>query len=624
MPSIPPLAQEAIEHARRRDYDKALASATKALAGHQDDMGLQLFVGLLHTRKMDFDKAVPHLRAAVELAPNDVAARIELSRALIAVESLEEAEAILSRPGLPARESEMLRATISSRKGDLPAAIAGFERIVEQDPSDFETWANLGVALLNSGNAAAAADALGRSLQLRPDRPKVRDKWAEARVTSGTGEQALTDLRVAMNQHPDDPLLKVSAARLEDLLGRPDKAVEELEAAAQLDPENPVVLAALADLHERQNRLESFAEVVSRLEKADPQAETLPFLRATLALRQGKPEVALELAQSASAATNPGARAHLIGKVYDRWGRSEEAWQAYSLMNLEDGRVVASASAEADTYRRDLEKQLKVMTPEWATDWSVVDEPASTPAFIVGFPRSGTTLLDTFLMADRNVCVSEENRMLQTVSDAAKDLKRLPSMTAPGVNALRDLYFNEASRYVPGWQGSLLVDKLPFALVAGPHIHRLFPGARIIFVERHPCDVVLSCYFNRFIPTGAGASFVDLVDTAKLYDSMMRFWYRSRELLPLWVHPVRYENMIMDTEAELRAVAEFLTLDWTEDLMNNRETAIKRGFIKTPSYAQVTQPIYKDSVARWTRYRTQFEPVLPILEPWVTRLGYEL
>jgi Flp pilus assembly protein TadD len=623
MESVPPLAREAIEHARRRDFDKALATASKALEQHSNDMGLQLFVGLLHTRLMQFDLAIPHLRVAMALAPNDAAARLELARALMAVGNLDEAEQLLSTGRLPLRDVRLLQATISSRKGDVNTAIEGFRSLVEADSNDFESWANLGVTLLNAGKPGAAAEALGKSLELRPDRPRVLDKWAEAHVAARNGEAALLGIRAQLSDRPDDVLLIVSAARLEDLLGRPEKAVEHLERAIRIDPRSVAALCALADLYERQNEINRFAEVIAALATVAPNTETLPLLQATLALRHGKLEEAMKLAQSSSPVTDPGSRAHLIGKIYDRQGRAEEAWEAYSIMNREDARAVARASAEASKYRHDLDTQFHEMTSEWAEGWTEVEKPASEPIFLVGFPRSGTTLLDTFLMGHGDLLISEENPMLQTISDAAKDLKELPHISADAVKNLRELYFEEATKYIPGWEGKRLVDKLPFALVAGPHIHRLFPGAPIIFVERHPCDVVLSCYFNRFVPSGPGSSFVDLVDTAKLYDGMMRFWVRSRERLALRVHEVRYERMVEDTETELRGVAGFLGLDWSDDLVDNRQTAAKRGFIRTPSYAQVTEGVYKRSVARWARYRKEFEPVLPILEPWIRHLGYE-
>ena len=620
---IPPLAREAIEHARRRDFDMALSTGKRALELHGDEMGLLLFVGLLHTRRMEFDQALPFLRAAVELAPKDAAAVLELARALMAIGHLDEAEQLLAKTRLPTRESTLLGAAISSRKGDLDQAIVALRVLVETDPRDFESWANLGVALLNARDPRAAADALGKSLELRPDRPRVIDKWAEAHVAAGTGEQALAEIRMAREREADDTFLAVPAARLHDLLGRPEQALDELERSLAVYPDDGAALAVLADLHERQNRLESFAATVEQLESVAPQAELLPFLKATLALRQGALEKALDFAHSSSPVSDPGSRAHLIGKICDRLGRSEDAWDAYSAMNREDARAVIGAAAEASEYRRQLEKQLSELTPPWSADWTCTKEPDREPAFLIGFPRSGTTLLDTFLMGHSNVCISEEKPQLQRVSEAARGLKRLPRMLDSEVDRLRALYFQEAARHVPLWTGERLIDKLPFALVAAPYIHRLFAGAPIIFVERHPCDVVLSCYFNRFVPTGPGASFVDLLDTAKLYDAMMRFWFRSQEVLPLRVHSVRYERLVQNPELELRQVADFLGLEWSAGLVDNRETASTRGFINTPSYAQVTEPVYKDSVARWTRYRKHFEPALPLLDPWVKRLGYD-
>ena len=624
MATIPPLAREAIDHARRGDFERALATARRALEQHSGDVGLQLFTGMLHAQQMDFDGALPHLRAAVDLAPGDAAARLELARALIAVDELDEAERVLSHPALRMRDAEALRTLVSSRKGNLQLGIEGFRRMVEQDPNDFESWANLGMVLLNAGEAAAAAEALGRALELRPDRPRVMDKWAEAHVAAGTAERALASIRAQMAQRGGDVLLASTAARLEDLLGRPDRALEELHAGLAVDPSSPAALIAAADLFERQNQLDAFAETIERLQKAAPHSDMLPLLRATLAFRRGQLEEALALARAVSPVADPSSRAHLIGRICDRLGRTDEAWDAYSAMNREDERAVARAAAEADESRAFIKRSLDKLTPEWAQRWVDADDSPVTPSFIVGFPRSGTTLIDTFLMAHPALCVSEENTMTQLVLDAVEDLDRLPELGADERARLRSIYFDEADRAVPGWRDRMLVDKLPFALIAGPHIHRLFPGAPIIFVQRHPCDVVLSCFFNRFVPKGPAANFVDLEKTARIYDEMLTLWTRSCELLPLRVHAVRYEDMIEDTEGELRKLADFLGVSWSDELLDNRRTASSRGFIKTPSYAQVSEAVYKRSVARWTRYRKQLEPALPILQPWIERFGYEV
>jgi hypothetical protein len=135
---------------------------------------------------------------------------------------------------------------------------------------------------------------------------------------------------------------------------------------------------------------------------------------------------------------------------------------------------------------------------------------------------------------------------------------------------------------------------------------------------------VLSCYFTRFQPSEAAANFVDIENTARLYDLMMRYWTRSEALLPLRVHSVRYEALVEDAEAELRAAADFLGVRWTDEMIENRATARNRGFIKTPSYAQVAEPVYSTSVERWRRYRKFMEPALPFLAPWAEKFGYAL
>ena len=109
-----------------------------------------------------------------------------------------------------------------------------------------------------------------------------------------------------------------------------------------------------------------------------------------------------------------------------------------------------------------------------------------------------------------------------------------------------------------------------------------------------------------------------------LYDEEMQLWTRSVELFPLRSHLVRYERLVEDAEAELRPLASFLGLEWLAGLLDHRATARQRAFIKTPGYSQVTEPVNARAVGRWTRYREQLEPVLPILEPWAGRMGYEI
>ena len=123
--------------------------------------------------------------------------------------------------------------------------------------------------------------------------------------------------------------------------------------------------------------------------------------------------------------------------------------------------------------------------------------------------------------------------------------------------------------------------------------------------------------------TDAMANFLDLGDAARLYDKVMSLWHRYREVLPLKVHTVRYESLIESFEETLTPALGFLGVGWDDRIRSYTETALRRTRITTPSYSQVTQPLYTRARGRWERYRGQMEPVLPTLLPWARRFGYD-
>jgi hypothetical protein len=118
------------------------------------------------------------------------------------------------------------------------------------------------------------------------------------------------------------------------------------------------------------------------------------------------------------------------------------------------------------------------------------------------------------------------------------------------------------------------------------------------------------------------ACFLEIGRAASFYDAAMSVWTRSRENLGLNCHTVVYEELIADPEAALRPAIAFLGLEWRQELLDHRATALTRGRISTPSYSQVTQPLTLAAAGRWKRYEKQLAPVLPVLLPWAERLGY--
>jgi len=171
-------------------------------------------------------------------------------------------------------------------------------------------------------------------------------------------------------------------------------------------------------------------------------------------------------------------------------------------------------------------------------------------------------------------------------------------------------------------RGHLFIDKMPLATVLLPLISKLFPNARILFAVRDPRDVVFSCFRRRFGMNSAMAHFLSLESAAAYYDTVMRLGALYRKLLPLDLHLVRYEQLVEDFEGTTRSVSDFIGLDWQTGMADFAAKARTRG-ISTPSAAQVARGLNREGQGAWRRYRDQMAPVLPLLEPWVERFGYE-
>jgi hypothetical protein len=171
--------------------------------------------------------------------------------------------------------------------------------------------------------------------------------------------------------------------------------------------------------------------------------------------------------------------------------------------------------------------------------------------------------------------------------------------------------------------GKVVVDKMPLYTTKLPVIFKLFPGVKVLFALRDPRDVVFSCFRRPFQINSGMYQFVTLDGAARFYDAVMSLMEVYKQVLPLDVHTIRYESFVSDFEGEARAVCEFLGVDWSESLHDFAAVARERR-IRTPSAAQVRAGLYSTGAGQWRRYAKHLEPILPILQPWVERFGYDL
>jgi tetratricopeptide (TPR) repeat protein len=647
---------------RKGDLPAARAQAELALRDHPDSPDLLQLLGIINCQLGDVGEGAALLRRALDKAPDKVPTRQALATALLALGEADEAEKVCRLPGgePPDPALERLRGYILQTQDKFADAAEAYAAVVERDPGDWEIWNNLGNARRSAGDLEGAVEALEQARRVNPDAPAIQFNLATALVQTGRLEEAARGFAEVLRLAPDSGPALFELGRTLRFLGRFDEALVQLSRAEQVAPataesamERARILAGLGRfeeaeaayrqalahapdrvdaylelglLFERHNRAERIAALLGEAAGKGAPAEALSHLRALALEREGRMDEALAAAEAAPVGDEPGRRAALIGRLADKAKRPEIAFEAYAEMNRLAAEANPGAREEAAAYRAHIGALADMMTAEFAASWQP-GEPAKdgrpSPVFLVGFPRSGTTLLDTMLMGHPALHVLEEVPILEKAGLALGDFARLPSLEAEETRRLRALYFEALDEAEPAARERIVVDKLPLNIAGAPLIHRLFPDAKLIFALRHPCDVVLSCFMQGFDLNPAMSNFLDLEDSARLYDRIMTLWTRSREFLPLDVHTVRYEALVEDMEKELRPLIAFLGLEWDEKVLDHRGTAKKRGTIITPSYAQVAEPIYKRASGRWERYREQIEPVLPILAPWAERFGYE-
>jgi len=637
--------QEAIAAFQQGALDRArvLAERQVEVAPTPDAFHL---VGLIECRSGRLDRGIDWLRRALDESPDNLSFRVMLARAL--VDSGRPAEALeVAVPVEGASPAELALSHVRAEAADAAqswdASAQAWGRLCAARPDDWLGWSNYANALGELGHWADAATAYRRAVDLNPGELPLRRALAAALGRCGRYWESADELARWVEDSPDDIGVRVMFARLLSDLGRNEELEAQLDKAAQLaglpafnessevltaiagastDRVDAAILNELALLLERTNRLEALAGLLDAAEAQGIERERLGYAAAAVALRLGKPTEARRLLLAESPDAEALRRHWLMARIEEALGNSDAAFAEAGAMNrsvIDYDRWRERGRAHLE-FVRDL---AATITPVWARHLkTAAPSDRRRTAFLVGFPRSGTTLLDTFLMGHPSAAVLEEVPLISAIERTLGKIAELPRRSADELGRARDAYLTEMAEHIASDFSGLGIDKMPLNMIAAPFLHCVFPAAPIIFAQRHPCDAVLSCFMQPFALNDSMACFLDLTTAAEYYDSAMRVWQRSTELLPLNTHALVYEELVADPEAALRPLIAFLGLEWQDDLLDHRATAEARSAIGTPSYHQVTQPLSRSPSGRWKRYEKQLEPVLPVLLPWAERLGY--
>lgn len=664
-PSLPNASSQldrAVQAARRRDFALARSIAEEALvSGNSEQIPLLAFLGMACARLGDMSAAVQHLAKAHHKRPADITIGCNLIAALM--EQGYDAEALGVASGDLAAADQSLRiaryrAFLAQKLELFPEAIASYELVLAAQADDFECWNNLGNARAGICDYIGAVAALQRAVELDPRAAPTLFNLASALALLDRTDEAKAVLEKATSDFPQDPrapfqlyLLCKSQWKQDDALAalltaaerdprsadiqlklgieygvlrRTEDAERAYRRTIELDPAELDAYLGLAIQLEHTNRENEFTPLIALARKNGIAPEPLAFIEALDLRRAKRFGEALERLALVPNGVETIRTAHIRATLLDRLERTDEAFAAHLHANALMQKSPVEPLRIAQELREQLAAEIDLLKPEWCASLAPAEtnDTRPDPVFLVGFPRSGTTLLDTILMGHPHTAVMEEQPPLNQVEETLGGMKNLPNLDASAIAAARDHYFTEVARVQPLSPGQMLVDKSPLFLYRLPLIRQLFPTAKIILALRHPCDVVLSCFMSNFRINSAMANFLRLEDTAALYDLSFRHWQRSRELFSGDIHTVSYERLVDDVEAEVRPLIDWLGLNWNDILLDHTATAKSRGLITTASYSQVTEPIYRRASGRWKRYEENLAPVIPVLKPWVERFGY--
>ena len=489
------------------------------------------------------------------------------------------------------------------------------------------------MALRREGRFAEASQALQQAVRRAPHDPATWSALIDCELAARRPEVALQVADAGLRRLSGHPALLCAKGRVLQNDSRLAEAEMLFRQALAVDPTGREPRFGLASLALEAGDWDE-AEALAAPLLASGGAE---WLGARIALGRRDFDAARARAMAALARADPSPEQEseitlLLGEALDGLGRPAEAFQAFArgkaiLHQLYAARA-ASREGETAKYQRLAAWFENTEPAPWQT---AAPATASTHgaighAFLVGFPRSGTTLLEQALAGHPDIVALEEAPTLAAAYDALmtspQGLERLARLDSAEAETWRAAYWAEVARGGVDPAGKVFLDKAPAGTLYLPLIAKLFPDARILFAVRDPRDVVLSCFRNHFQMNALTYAFTDLGETARCYAASMRMADVYRRVLPLELAEVRYEALVADFEGELAGICAFLGLAPTPAMLDVGATAGRRQ-VRTPSAPQVRAGLNTQGIGRWRAYEAELAPALPMLWPWLERFGYQ-
>jgi tetratricopeptide (TPR) repeat protein len=558
-------------------------------------------------------EAVASLRRALSLRPRHPETHNDLGVALRDLGDIDAAiacfrRALELRPDLALASMNLGYAL--GRLGMANEAERSFRDALRADPALVAAHMGLGEVLLTRGSVEGAAECYRRATEIQPDLAEAHTHLGNALRDLGQSDAAVAEYRRALELRPEAPEAHYNLSVTLRLLHRYQEAEASARRAHHIDPTLAAPLVCLAELKADQGRFGEAEDLLERALAVDPHSadacSAIPRLRRMTLSDHGWLAAAERVAAQQLSAPQRARLQYAIGKYFDDIGKFPEAFTHYQRAN--ELKKTCCPPYETQRFRHLVSQIIERCGPERLGPRGASAPGTSRPVFIVGMPRSGTSLVEQILAAHPRIFGAGE---LPFWSRALADwLSDLPAgaASAERLQSLADRYLGLLDALDTG--AAHVIDKMPANFLALGLIHAAVPQARIIHLRRHPIDTCVSIYFQDFEATYRYAN--DLEDLAHYYTEYRRVMAHWRSVLPAdTMIEVCYEQLVSKPEAVSRGMLEFLGVEWNPACLEFHR--ICRTVI-TASKWQVRQEISKSSVGRWINYAEHVAPLRRLME----------
>ena len=487
----------------------------------------------------------------------------------------------------------------------------------------------------------AAEQCYRQVLILAPNNPEAlagvgqslywRNRRAEARLFMHKAVKAL----LRKNDKSQTGFLMELANQLQ-LWSEIELSLQLARAVIKHSPDDSHALYMMAACLHRLNHADQAIALLNRLLKRLPDEASCHILLALLEMDKGQTNSArirLENLLQTEQDDEQKARICLeLSRVYDKLKNHTAAFDMITVSADLNRGLPSVQRIDAGFIFHKLEQYKNGFTTELLKRWTVEAFQGTLPApvFLMGFLRSGTTLTEQVLSAHKQVITSDENTLLhETIAELERITQikdnlpqALNSISTEQAQQLRQFYWHRAQEeYGPSVLSKIFVNKVALNSIETGFIATLFPEAKLIFALRDPRDICLSCAMQSFTPSPATINMLSWTGIARQYAAVMDLWLTLRDKITPRYMELRYEDTVNDFENSFRRVFDLLEIPWQDDVAQYHKNVSGR-FVSTPSFAAVSQPLYRNAVARWQAYEVHYQTIMPLLQPYIEAFGY--